>query len=386
MERIKKYFVPSFMLLTANVVYFIWLPYYKCIFPLIPSETIRYDIFTNFFFFFVYNICLIGIAKTYFGSRYKRFITYNDYILQFLFLLIARLAFDALKLVCYNLLPDGWLSLFHNFSELIMIILNFGILLFYYDKEMLKSKKFRKLLCIGLALSVFIIVIFACFNIKLNSTELYLRTPELVDAVALKSAFILQVRNMICETIFSIIIFICFVLSFEEKKEMSKRKNKRKLKTEVVVARVFAVLCISFILCQIKIFMLPQSFISNSNWDRFEINSSTKEFNMKTNVYTVKRISKNRNEQHIVYMSTTNIVRYGEKKLLSFTEAGDSGELPGDESENKSSYTDANIDGKSVRIYKDICAMYLDSGKPVAVMVDKDSKDPFMQKIVASLK
>ena len=309
----------------SNIVYFIWMPYPKSFLKTVGSTTFVFDLFTNLLYFTIFSLMSIvainAITNT--GRRLhtkKTFITIGSCI-------AVQLGCDITRYVVGHFMRQFSL-ISDDFFTIVSILLLFLVVVKLLGVKTIHYKKLFAIFVPIMITALIVCIVFDIFYIHSVSdvAEKYFSTPtsilpalSLLDSSSIASTisknmqYMYEIRNAILDFAAeaTILLAVCFSTP------TSKATNCESYHTHKAhfVSRIVTLLLLSFLICGLKFFVLPQNFLTTIHMQNSASHSTEPSFDYNRTFTTISRATGYHKKKEI-YRKTHGTLYYGDKKML----------------------------------------------------------------------
>lgn len=355
----------------ADVIYFIWMPYPKSFLKTAGASTFIYDILTNCIYFIAFAIILLISVKSIAKPEYK---VSKKRILIFIAICIGvQLGFDLLKYIMAYFLK--WYAPLSN--DLFTMLGILALVLVTLQFTSTKTVDYKRFLLITVPFLLAGLVIAFVVDVRdiqmlADASEKYVYDIFDVDlthrlnAIVANAEFLYEIRNAVLDFLSTVIVL--FALYFSTTMVKVEDKEEFHTKEAHFVTRIAAILLLSFVICGVKVLILPQNSLRLIHINRFRIDTIREAFTCDCTLIQLSR-SISYGEEKIVYNKEKRELCYRGERVLTFWMDGEySGQM----------LDEIKIHGTEVVIVcDDEVIAYLREGEPYAVTFEEIGNEDY---------
>ncbi len=315
------------VLLFADIVYFIWMPYPKSFLKTAGSRTFVFDFITNIIFFAVFAVILLVSINSI--TKPRRKLPRRKIFTSIAVVIGVQLGLDVLKFIAERLLR-WWAPLSNDFFTV------FGMFILVCTVRKLlqvKSINWKRFYAIflpfaGIALTVFFILDIQSIQTVMDASEKYIYFPagsgatsvldylepsSVLSDIGMNAQFLYEIRNAALDILTGIVIMTA--LYFSASSENIENDEEYHTKRAYLFSRFVAVLLLSFAVCGLKALVLPQNVLCFLNGNGTK--SSGEGFSLSDRTIIIDR-ALNYQYRKQVYCRSYFKLCYDNKKIAKF--------------------------------------------------------------------
>ena len=374
--RKKNLILSILVLLFADIVYFIWMPYPKSFLKTMGSSTFVFDLITNLIYFVAYSMILLISVKSIANPEYK--ITKKNAIIHISICTGVQIGLDFLELIAGRML-QWWEPLSDNFFTILELLI---LVLITIHRLQVKSIHWKRFCVILLPYAAVALMVFFLLDLRdiqeakyvSEKYIYYLLDTELsheANAMIANIDFLHESRNAILDFLSSAATMASLYFSTASVRAVDNEEYHTK--EAHFVTRIVSILLLSWVICGVKILIFPQNSLNRISMPTHC--EKGEGFNRNTFEYIVWRTGDYFSEKEKVYHQTNFNLKYEEKQIHRFTlkcappsmikSHWEGNQLILDEDRGR-----IEIDGIEVIICYDKAFAYLKDGTPYVVAVE----------------
>lgn len=378
------YLVGAAGILFSALMRFFWLPYPKGI--IVPLGNMQFvpNVITSVIYYIFITVYLVSVFRI-----LKRTKDYDvksvvlKYIYVLIPILVAVLFLDILQLFFNSYL--GYYAVIVSDLRIVVewLIFFFVILRVLHLRKRPENKKLMISMCVLLIVALTVAVAIDVTDIAdiQRIAEKYTVSGSGIVNIAQNKDFAHGLRSTVLDVVSGIIVFTALLFS---RAERDKSENKKKVDLSLVNLRLFCLLVMCFMICGVKVTILPQSALGNTHIDGNTSMHSTKDFSIDTSVVRVSR-AEGYGFSKEVYCMTKCEIWYADSLLykckINREFYGISTEMNGNQIIMNDTFDDVDVDGIEVKVLPDQAICYAIDETPYCIPL-RDIKNQRENRII----
>lgn len=322
--RLSNLIIGVFAMFISNIIYFFWMPYPKGFLKTVGSATFVFDVLTNLLYFSLYSVMLIiainAIANTGYKLRTKKVVAMMGICIA------VQLGCDITKYITGYLMRQ-----FAPISDDFFTVVSVLVLSLAVVKLLGVKVNYKKLYAIFVPIMILILIVYTVLDVRYihsisDVAEKYFSTPSnILSSLSLSDSssiaatisknmeYMYEIRNALLDFASEATILIASYFSIPTNKAINCETchtNKAHF-----VSRIVAMLLLSFGICGLKFFVLPQNFLTTIHVKNSVSHSTEPSFDYNRSFTTISRAI-GYHERKEIYRKTHGMIYYGDKKVL----------------------------------------------------------------------